>query len=194
MQYLLLSLLLVILDQWVKAAVTARLGAVGASAPFLPGVLRLSLVHNYGASWGILSGQGTLLLIVTGAACLALLFALLLGKPASSLGRVSLAFVLGGALGNAVDRFLQGYVTDMFETVFVEFPVFNLADCCITLGAVFLLLWGILDERKNREKVREKSRERWEKSREEARQEAARVEELQREFFGEDGNDDAGHP
>lgn len=190
MPYLALSLLLVVLDQWCKAAVTGALGSVGASAPFLPGVLRLTLVHNYGASWGILSGQTTLLLVVTGLVCLALLIALLMGKPASWLGRLSLAFILGGAVGNALDRFLQGYVTDMFETVFMSFPVFNLADCCITLGAAFLILWVLTDEKKARARQQESSRKRWERSRDRARADAALEEETRREFRREEEHDD----
>ena len=190
MPYLALSLLLVVLDQWCKTAVTAALGSVGASAPFLPGILRLTLVHNYGASWGILSGQTTLLLVVTGLVCLALLLALLLGKPASWLGRLSLAFILGGAVGNALDRFLQGYVTDMFDTVFMNFPVFNLADCCITLGAAFLILWVLTDEKKARAKQKESSRKRWEQSRDRARADAALTEETRREFRREEEHDD----
>ena len=174
MPYLFLSLLLVILDQWCKSSVTARLATEGSSAPFLPGILRLTLVHNYGASWGILSGQTTLLL----------------GKPASRLGRLSFALVLGGAVGNALDRFLQGYVTDMLDTVFMDFPVFNLADCCITLGAALLFLWVLLDEKKSREQKREGSRKRWEQSRDRARSDAALREETRREFAGEDGHDD----
>ncbi len=190
MPYLFLSLLLVILDQWCKSAVTARLATEGSSAPFLPGILRLTLVHNYGASWGILSGQTTLLLAITGVVCLAILTALLLGKPASRLGRLSFALVLGGAVGNALDRFLQGYVTDMLDTVFMDFPVFNLADCCITLGAALLFLWVLLDEKKSREQKREGSRKRWEQSRNRARSDAALREETRREFAGEDGHDD----
>ena len=190
MPYLALSLLLVVLDQWCKTAVTAALGSVGASAPFLPGILRLTLVHNYGASWGILSGQTTLLLVVTGVVCLALLLALLLGKPASWLGRLSLAFILGGAVGNALDRFLQGYVTDMFDTVFMNFPVFNLADCCITLGAAFLILWVLTDEKKAQAKKQESSRKRWEQSRDRARADAALEEETRREFRREEEHDD----
>ena len=186
MPYLALSLLLVVLDQWCKTAVTAALGSEGASAPFLPGILRLTLVHNYRASWGILSGQTTLLLAVTALVCLAILCALLLDRPASVLGRLSLAFILGGAVGNALDRFLQGYVIDMFETQFMDFPVFNVADCFITVGAVLLCLWVLGDEKKNKLQRQEASRQRWEKSREAAKKDAALAEQTRREFDADD--------
>ena len=200
MPFVLLSFLIVALDQLVKAAASARLGIQGASVPFLPGVLRLTLVHNYGASWGMLSGKTSLLLIVTGLVCLVILTALLLGRPKNPLGKLSLAFILGGAVGNAVDRFVTGYVVDMFETEFVSFPVFNLADCFITAGAALLILWVLLDERAAKRKRQEASTARWEKSRAEAREEAARAEEVLRSFEegGEDGtaaedHDDLGH-
>lgn len=182
MPFVLLGFLIVVLDQLVKAAASARLGIEGASARFLPGILRLTLVHNYGASWGILKGKTSLLLIVTALVCLAILTALLLGRPRHPMGKLSLAFILGGAAGNAVDRFVTGYVVDMFETEFVSFPVFNLADCFITAGAVLLILWVLLDERAAKRKRQEASTARWEKSRADARADAARTEEVLRAF------------
>ena len=190
MPYVLLSALIVVLDQWYKGLVVRHLGRVGASAAFLPGILRLTLVHNTGASWGILSGQTSLLLIVTAAVCLALLCVLLLGKPSSPLGRLSLAFILGGAVGNALDRCLLGYVVDMFDTEFMNFPVFNVADCFITVGAVLLCIWVLTDEKKSRLERQEASRRRWEKSREAAKQDAALAEQTRREFDDDDGISD----
>ena len=187
MPYVLISALIVVLDQWYKALVSGHLVRLGATASFLPGVVQLRLVHNTGASWGILSGQTTLLLVVTAAVCLAILCALLLDRPPAPLGRLSFAFILGGAVGNALDRFLLGYVIDMFETQFMDFPVFNVADCFITVGAALLVLWVLMDEKKNRLERREMSRRRWEKSREAAKQDAALAEQTRREF---DGNDD----
>jgi len=187
MPFILLSAAIVLLDQAVKALITHRLVMVGASVPFLPGLLRLTLVHNFGASWGMLSGRTTFLLILTAIVCLALIVALLLEKPIDgSLGRLSLSFILGGAVGNALDRFTQGYVVDMFETEFMSFPVFNTADCFITVGAVLLCIYIILEEKKEKRKRQEASRLRWERSRTAAWQEAQRREELKREFDDHD--------
>ena len=111
--------------------------------------------------------------------CLAILCAMLLDKPAAPLGKLSFAFILGGAVGNALDRYLLGYVVDMFDLEFMNFPVFNVADCFITVGAALLVLWVLLDEKT--------SRRRWEKSREAAKQDAALAEQTRRDF---DGNDD----
>jgi len=182
MPYVLLSALFVVLDQLFKAWISGRLGSPGRSMAFLPGLMRLTLVHNYGASWGMLAGKTTLLLIVTALVSLAILTALLLDKPSGPLGRLSLSLILGGAVGNALDRAVQGYVVDMFETEFVSFPVFNVADCCITLGAALLILWVLLDERKEKRRRQEISRERWERSREAARADAALAEKIRRDF------------
>ncbi len=188
MPYVLLSALFVVLDQVFKAWISGRLGSPGRSMAFLPGLIRLTLVHNYGASWGMLAGKTTLLLIVTALVSLCILTVLLLDKPASPLGRLSLSFILGGAVGNALDRAVLGYVVDMFETEFVRFPVFNVADCCITVGAALLILWVLLDERKEKRRRQEASRERWERSREAARADAALAEETRR-AFDEDHDD-----
>ena len=186
MPYVLLSALIVVLDQWYKGFVTRHLVRVGASAAFLPGILRLTLVHNTGASWGILSGQTNLLLIVTALVCAAILCAILLDRPAAPLGKLSFAFILGGAVGNALDRCLLGYVVDMFETEFMNFPVFNVADCFITVGAALLVLWVLTDEKKSRLERQEASRRRWEKSREAAKADAALAEQTRREFDEDD--------
>lgn len=188
MPYVLLSALFVVLDQVFKAWISGRLGSPGRSMAFLPGLMRLTLVHNYGASWGMLAGKTTLLLIVTALVSLCILTVLLLDKPVSPLGRLSLSFILGGAVGNALDRAVLGYVVDMFETEFVRFPVFNVADCCITVGAALLILWVLLDERKEKRRRQEASRERWERSREAARADAALAEEIRR-AFDEDHDD-----
>ncbi len=187
MPYVLLSALIVVLDQWYKGFVARQLVRVGTSAAFLPGILQLTLVHNAGASWGILSGKTTFLLIVTALVCLVILCAILLDKPAARLGKLSFAFILGGAVGNALDRYLLGYVIDMFETEFISFPVFNVADCFITVGAALLCIWVLRDERKSRLDRREASRRRWEQSREAAKADAALAEQTRREF---DKNDD----
>ena len=153
MPYLLLSALIVVLDQVFKAWCSAFL-RFDMGLTLLPGVMDLTLVHNYGASWGILQGKTALLLGVTGLVCLAMAAALLLDQPEQKLGRLSLAFVLGGAVGNAVDRLLLGYVVDMFETTFVSFPVFNVADCFITVGAALLIVSVLTDEAAERRKKR----------------------------------------
>jgi len=74
----------------------------------------------------------------------------------------------------------------MFETEFISFPVFNVADCFITIGAVLLCLWMLADEKKSRLQRQEASRRRWEKSREDAKISAALTEKTRKEFDKDD--------
>ena len=125
-------------DQISKALVDANL-ALGESAPLVGGIVQLTSVHNTGAAWGILPNARWLFLIATPVLCL--LIALLLirrRRRIGPLGRVCLSMLLAGAVGNYIDRALLGYVRDMFELCFMRFPVFNVADSAITVGAALL--------------------------------------------------------
>jgi len=104
-----------------------------------PGFLRLVYVENPGAAFGTLAGQRALLLVLTGAALLALLFfQILRGGRLPRLARASLWLVIGGAAGNFFDRLFFGHVIDFIEITLFRFPVFNVADVCVV--AAFGLL------------------------------------------------------
>ena len=131
-----LALGLLGLDQWLKALVTARL-ALGESMELLPGVVELTLVHNYGAAWSSFSGQRWLLVAVTGAIVLAVAVLLARRVMRHPLGDAAGFLILSGGVGNIVDRVRLGYVVDMFHLEFwPTYPVFNVADICIVCGAV----------------------------------------------------------
>lgn len=189
MAYILLAALIVALDQHFKLWTVIHIPLHGTKA-LLPGLLGLTYVHNPGASWGILAGKTGFLLVVTGLVCAGVFAALLLHKPASRLGRLSLAMVLGGAVGNALDRLLLGYVVDMFQTQFMEFPIFNVADIFIVVGGCLFCLYILLDERRERlEKKRaeeQRMQQRLERAWQEARDERENLDELIREFKEQD--------
>ena len=126
---------IVALDQWVKAYIVTHF-AVGESKPFLPQLLRLNYVRNFGAAWSSFSGERWLLIGVTGVGMLALawLLARIVRHP---LGVWSLTAVIGGGVGNLIDRVRLGYVVDMLHFQFwPSYPTFNVADMCIVSGAV----------------------------------------------------------
>lgn len=132
------------MDRAVKVwAVSSRKD--GPAVDLLPGVFRLTYVENTGAAFGALDGHTALLTAVTGCALAALLVYLLL-RDASvpRLPRAALWLLLGGALGNLFDRVFYGYVIDMFEFRFVSFPVFNVADACISVAFALLAGWILL--------------------------------------------------
>ena len=109
--------------------------------PFLPGVLNLTYVQNTGAAFSSFEGQqwlfALIFLVFTG-----LVFYEYFKKPMgfTTLERWCIAAIYGGGLGNMIDRVRLGYVVDMIETTFMEFPVFNVADCFITCGCILLMV------------------------------------------------------
>ena len=131
--------LLVILigaDQALKYWTVTHL-ALGESTELLPGVLQLTRLHNYGAAWSSLSGKTVVLLIVTTALLIAVAWLLVKKIVRHRLGVAAGLFILGGGLGNMIDRVWHGYVVDMLDiSPLFEYPVFNLADCFVVVGAV----------------------------------------------------------
>ena len=122
MWYAILGAVLLAGDQILKYWVVTHL-AVGESAPFLPGFMQLTRLHNYGAAWSSLSG-------IT--AC---------------------TLILSGGIGNIIDRIVHGYVVDMFDLQLFSYPVFILADCCVVVGAIlggiyYLFLYEKYDKKK----------------------------------------------
>lgn len=142
MLYAILAAALVVLDQLVKYLVRANI-PLGGNAPFIPFILDLTYVQNTGAAFSILRQHTWLLTLTSAAVVLAMCFLLMKGFFKNRLGLFSAALVLAGGMGNLIDRAIFGFVTDMFQTTFMEFAVFNVADCCITIGVplLFLYVW-----------------------------------------------------
>ena len=141
------------LDQALKYWTVTHL-ALGESAELIPGFLQLTRLHNYGAAWSSLSGKVVALLVVTGALMLAVAWLLIKKIVRHPLGVTAGLFLLGGGLGNMIDRVLRGYVVDMLHFQFwPSYPTFNVADVCIVSGAIlgaiyYVLLYDKHDRRK----------------------------------------------
>ena len=131
----LLALGLLALDQWSKAWITANL-PLGETMDFLPGVLGLRAVHNYGAAWSSFSGQTTALAVVTVLLMAAVAYLLVRRIVRHPLGMIAGVMILAGGVGNLIDRLFRGYVVDMFDLTLFSYPVFNFADCCVVVGAI----------------------------------------------------------
>ena len=129
-KWLWLAALVVMADQAVKALSIA----VGGPVTLIPGVLAFTYAENTGMAFSILSGY-TWLLGVVSLAAIALGWWILRGFRLGPVSRTAAMLMLGGAVGNMIDRFCRGYVVDMFEVLFVRFAVFNVADAALTLGA-----------------------------------------------------------
>ena len=122
-------------DQLLKWWVTSHL-TVGQSAPLLPGIVRLTRLHNTGAAWSSFSGKTGLLAAVTIVLMLAVAWLLVKRIVRHPLGVTAGVLVLGGGIGNVIDRVCRGYVVDMLDLQFVDDPIFNLADCFVVIGVV----------------------------------------------------------
>lgn len=103
----------------------------------LPGVLGLRYAENTGMAFSLLSGRPWLLGIVSGL-CILLGWAILRRFRLGPVSRAAAMLMLGGALGNMIDRLFRGYVIDMFEVLLFDFAVFNVADAALTVGAVLM--------------------------------------------------------
>lgn len=142
--------LLVVIDQLIKQWATAVLQPLGALT-ILPGVVELRYFLNDGMAFSILAGKQTLLIGMTSLMLLCV-FLLLLLRKMGPWERISWTLILGGGVGNLIDRVVSGVVVDYVNFLFVNFAVFNFADICITTGVVMLMLWVLYDSyKKDRE-------------------------------------------
>lgn len=143
--------LLVVIDQLIKQWATAVLQPLGALT-ILPGVVELRYFLNDGMAFSMLAGKQTLLIGMTSLMLLCV-FLLLLLRKMGPWERISWTLILGGGVGNLIDRVVSGVVVDYVNFLFVNFAVFNFADICITTGVVMLMLWVLYDSyKKDREK------------------------------------------
>jgi signal peptidase II len=152
--YILIACALIGADQALKHWTVTHL-ALGESARFLPGVLRLTRLHNYGAAWSSFSGKTAFLIVFTAVLLLAVLFLLARRIVRHPLGVAACLLVLGGGVGNIIDRIAHGYVVDMFDLELFTYPIFNLADCFVVIGAIlggvyYLFLYDKTDGKEKR--------------------------------------------
>lgn len=139
------SLLLLVIDQLVKSAVSNQI-ALGTVKSFIPGVLSLTNLRNDGAAWSILSGNQIFFYLITVVALVVLIY-LLVTQRQHLLYQWGLTLMITGTLGNFIDRIRLKYVVDMFQIDFFNFPIFNIADMCLTFGVIILFIAIIRDER-----------------------------------------------
>lgn len=132
-KYAWIAALTVMVDQGTKWLCQGLEGSV----TLLPGVLALTYAENTGMAFSLFSGRAWALGVVS-AVCILVGWRILRRFRLGQLSRVAAMLMLGGALGNMIDRFLRGYVVDMFEVLFVEFAIFNVADAALTVGAVLI--------------------------------------------------------
>lgn len=138
------AFLLLILDQVVKYWTITQI-ALHDNVTIINGIFSLTYVKNDGAAWGILSGNMVFFYVITIAIVLVLAY-WIHTKKIRLLEKVAYMFVIAGALGNFIDRIRLNYVIDMFKLDFINFPIFNVADICLTIGVIVFLVDVLLSE------------------------------------------------
>lgn len=147
--YLIFIAIFVALDQVVKLW-TVSTFALFEGGPLIPGLVNLFYIQNDGAAWGMLAGKMWLFYAITVLALGGLFYMLYQERKGSPLAKWAYSLMIAGALGNFIDRLHQGYVVDMFRLEFIDFPIFNVADICLTIGVALLFLYILFFEGKGK--------------------------------------------
>ncbi|MDF2589686.1 MAG: hypothetical protein K0S41_3527 [Anaerocolumna sp.] len=143
-RHLIYIVLLLVFDQLTKYLVLTNLKGKD-SFQIIPGVLQLHYHENTGAVWGIMSGQTGLLVAFSVLIMIGMIFVYfkIPMDKRYDLMRIILIFIAAGALGNFIDRITRKYVVDFIYFELIDFPIFNVADCYITISTFLLILLSL---------------------------------------------------
>ena len=144
MIYFLVAILIVAFDQITKI-LTVNNFHIGQIREIIPHVLSFTYIKNEGAAFGILQGARVFFIIITIIVLLGAIYYIIKMRPTSRLEKWALCFIAGGAVGNFIDRAFLGFVRDFILLEFIDFPVFNIADCFVCIGAGLYILYAFLD-------------------------------------------------
>lgn len=134
-----IGILIAVTDQVIKYFVVTYLQPVG-SVSVIDNLFRLTYIENRGVAFGMFSDMRWLFIVVTSILLIAVIFFMFKKKPQSKMFYISVALIIGGGIGNLIDRIFYGYVIDYLSISFFP-PVCNFADYCITVGTVLLLIY-----------------------------------------------------
>lgn len=152
-KYYLVAVVLVVLDQWTKWIVVRDM-ELGERISLVDPYLGILSHRNRGAAWGMLEGQMWLFFIITTIVIVGILYYFHKHAQNEPLFQLGLMVLLGGAIGNFIDRLFRGEVVDFIDVLIpvinYEFPIFNVADAALTVGVVIIFIFILLDERKQK--------------------------------------------
>jgi len=134
--FILLSIFIIISDQVTKNIINLNYKSF-TNNDFV--LFRFDYVKNYGAAFNLLNGNRIFLSILSTSISIILLYFILNNKKKSIIELLSYSFILGGTIGNGIDRIIKGYVIDFINLNFINFPVFNIADISINIGLLFII-------------------------------------------------------
>lgn len=147
-----LTILIIIFDQLTKYWVVENIGLTD-SIKIIPGVFDFVYVKNTGAAFSFLSDKTygiVFLSIISILFCIGVILFIIKYKPKHKLLLTALSLMFSGAVGNVIDRIIRGFVVDFIEATFINFPVFNVADIAITIGAVLLIIYVIFFDKESK--------------------------------------------
>lgn len=153
MYYYILALLVIALDQWTKWLIVKKM-ELGESVEVIENFLYITSHRNRGAAWGILQGQMWFFYIITVIVIIGLVYYIQkMGRDHYMLG-VALSLMLGGAIGNFIDRLFRKEVVDFVNTYpfGYDFPVFNIADAALCVGVAMLMIYMLFEEKLKKER------------------------------------------
>ena len=129
---------------------------LGQSIDFIDGLLDFTYIHNDGGAWGIFGGSRWFLIAFTAIIMVVFLALLIKNKTKNALFFWAGTLILSGGIGNMIDRvFRDGKVIDFLHATFINFPIFNVADCAVVIGAGLLILYFVLDMKNDIKKEKE---------------------------------------
>ena len=143
--YFVIIVAIVILDQTVKHLIVGSI-KLNDNISVVDGILSLAHIRNYGAAWSMLLGQIWFFVIIS-TVSLGLMAFFFWKFRNSPLYLTGLSLMIGGTIGNFIDRLRLGYVVDMFQLDFINFPIFNVADCALTIGVAVILIAMLKDDK-----------------------------------------------
>lgn len=154
MLVIIVAIILIAADQFSKLWVVQTLKPVK-DIPIIDGILHFHYAENTGASFSMLQGARLLFIIVSAVAAIYIVYYVLSRKrKLHTLEIISLALILGGSVGNLIDRVRLGYVIDFIYVKIINFAIFNVADSCVVVGAILLSIYILFIYDKYTEKIK----------------------------------------
>jgi signal peptidase II len=138
---------LISIDQLVKILIDQNI-SLNESVAFIPKILSITHLHNSGAAWNLLDGHMCFLTFITIIAAGVIFYYFWRSMQQSKWWNMALLLMFSGAVSNFIDRVWHGYVIDMFQTKFIDFPVFNIADSYLVVGVCLLIIYIFIIDRK----------------------------------------------
>ena len=136
LKYLIVISILCFLDQYSKIYISLNINKL-INKDLL--ILTIEYIRNYGAAFNILSGSRVFLSLISIVSTIILIYFIFIRED-KRINKYGLSFIVAGSIGNGIDRIFYGYVIDFIKIKFIDFPVFNIADIVINIGALILII------------------------------------------------------